>query len=63
VKQNSERLHNTTGTATRVAHSVELLIEEFSYPSSPSEQQVCTIGGNSKVEYTYGWYSVSAGIK
>jgi hypothetical protein len=44
VKQNSERLHNTTGTATRVAHSVELLIEEFLYPSSPSEQQVCTIG-------------------
>jgi hypothetical protein len=28
--------------------------------SSPSEQQVCTAGGNSKVEYTYGWYSTSA---
>jgi hypothetical protein len=63
VKQNSGRLHNTIGTATGVAHSVELLVEEFSYPSSPSEQQVCTTEGNSKVEYTYGWYSVSAGIK
>jgi hypothetical protein len=32
-------------------------------PSSPFEQQVCTAGGNSKVEYTYGWYSTSAGNK
>jgi hypothetical protein len=32
-------------------------------PKSPSasEQQVCTTGGNRKVEYTYGWYSASAG--
>jgi hypothetical protein len=31
-------------------------------PKSPSasEQQVYTVGGNSKVEYTYGWYSASA---
>jgi hypothetical protein len=34
-----------------------------SNPSSPSEQQVYTVGGNIKVEYTYGWYSASAGIK
>jgi hypothetical protein len=29
--------------------------------SLASEQQVCTAGGNSKVEYTCGWYSASAG--
>jgi hypothetical protein len=34
-----------------------------SCPSSPSEQQVCIAEGNSKAEYTYGWYSASAGIK
>jgi hypothetical protein len=51
-----------TGIATVVAHSLELIIEEF--------QSIFTFGaaglynrGNSKVEYTYGWYSVSAGIK
>jgi hypothetical protein len=29
VKQNSERLHNTTGTATGAAYSLQLLVEEF----------------------------------
>jgi hypothetical protein len=29
AKRNSERLQNTTGTATGVAHSLELLIKEF----------------------------------
>jgi hypothetical protein len=29
VKQNSGRLHNSTVTATRATHSVELLVEEF----------------------------------
>jgi hypothetical protein len=29
VKQNSGRIHNTTGTATGATHSLELLIEEF----------------------------------
>jgi hypothetical protein len=32
-------------------------------PSFPSEQQVWVAGENSKVEYTYGWYSASAGNK
>jgi hypothetical protein len=34
-----------------------------SSPSSPSEQQGWVAGENSKVEYTYSWYSASAGIK
>jgi hypothetical protein len=34
-----------------------------SCPSSPSEQHVCIAEGNSKVKYTFGWYSASAGIK
>jgi hypothetical protein len=29
---------------------------------SPSEQQVWVAGENSKVEYTYGWYSAVVGI-
>jgi hypothetical protein len=29
VKQNSGRLHNTTGTTTRATRSLELLVEEF----------------------------------
>jgi hypothetical protein len=29
IKWNSRRLNNSTGIATRVAHSLELLIEEF----------------------------------
>jgi hypothetical protein len=29
--------------------------------SSANEQQVCSAGEDSKVEYTYGWYSASAG--
>jgi hypothetical protein len=29
MEQNNERHHNTTGTATGAAHSLELLIEEF----------------------------------
>jgi hypothetical protein len=52
AKRNSGRLHNTTGTATGAAHSLELLIEEFQ--SIFSEQQVWVAGENSKVEYTYG---------
>jgi hypothetical protein len=31
-----------------------------SSPTSPSKQQVWVAGENSKVEYTYGWYSPSA---
>jgi hypothetical protein len=34
-----------------------------SSPSSPSEEQVWVAGENSKVEYTYGWYSASAGMR
>jgi hypothetical protein len=30
--------------------------------SSASKQQVCVAGENSKIEYTYGWYSASAEI-
>jgi hypothetical protein len=30
---------------------------------SISERGMTTAGGNSKVEYTYGWYSASAGNK
>jgi hypothetical protein len=29
AKWNSEKVHNTTGTATEPAHSLELLIKEF----------------------------------
>jgi hypothetical protein len=29
VEQNSERLHNSTGTTTRATRSLDLLIEEF----------------------------------
>jgi hypothetical protein len=29
MKWNSERLHNTTGTATEATRSLELLVEEF----------------------------------
>jgi hypothetical protein len=29
MKRNSGRLHNTIGTATGAAHSLELLVEEF----------------------------------
>jgi hypothetical protein len=29
VKQNSGRLHNSTGTATGATHSLELFTEEF----------------------------------
>jgi hypothetical protein len=29
VKQNSGRLHNSTGTATRATRNLELLIKEF----------------------------------
>jgi hypothetical protein len=44
----------TTG-ATR---NLELLIEEIQ-----SIFSFWAAGENSKVEYTYGWYSTSAGIK
>jgi hypothetical protein len=39
MKQNSERLDNSTGTTTGATCNLELFIKEFS-PSSPSEQQV-----------------------
>jgi hypothetical protein len=39
AKQNSGRLHNTTGMATEAVQSLELLIIEF-HSISPSEQQV-----------------------
>jgi hypothetical protein len=29
MEQNNRRLHNPTGMATRAAHNLELLIEEF----------------------------------
>jgi hypothetical protein len=58
IKQNSKRLHSTTWTATGAAHRLELLIEEFQYIFS-----FWVAGKNSKVEYTYGWYSASAGNK
>jgi hypothetical protein len=48
----------TTG-ATR---SVELLVEEFQSIFSFGAADLSS-RGNSKVEYTYGWYSASAGIK
>jgi hypothetical protein len=38
--------------------SLELLVEEFQ-----SILSFLAAGGNSKVEYTYSWYSASAGIK
>jgi hypothetical protein len=37
-------------------------ILKYSKSSSAFEQQVWVAGENSKVEYTYGWYSTSAGI-
>jgi hypothetical protein len=58
MKQNSGRLHNSTGMASRAIRSLNLLIEEFQ-----STFSIRAAGENSKVEYTYGWYSASAGIK
>jgi hypothetical protein len=60
-KQNNGRLHNSTGIAIVVAHSLDSSSKNS--PSPSSEQQVCVAGGNSKVEYTYGWYSTNAGNK
>jgi hypothetical protein len=57
VKQNSGRLHNSTGMATGATHILELLGEEFQ-----SIFSFWVAGENSKVEYTYGLYSASAGI-
>jgi hypothetical protein len=42
--------------AIGATHSLELLIEEFQ-----SIISFLAAGENSKVEYTYGWYSASAG--
>jgi hypothetical protein len=62
MKRNNGRFHNSTGTTTEVTRNPELLIEDFQ-----SIFSFCAVGlylgENSKVEYTYGWYSVSAGIK
>jgi hypothetical protein len=59
MKQNNGRLHNTTWMATGATRSLELHIEEFQ-----SIFSFWTAGlnsrGNSKVEYTYDWYSASA---
>jgi hypothetical protein len=62
MKQNSRRLHNSIGMATGATHGLELLIEEFQSIFS-FRAAFCVAGENSKVEYTYGWYSASAGIK
>jgi hypothetical protein len=48
----------TLGTATGATRYLELLIEEFQ-----SIFFFWAAGLSSKVEYTYGWYSESAGIK
>jgi hypothetical protein len=58
MKRNNGRLHNATGTATGATRILELLVKEFIL-SSYSEQQVL-VGENSKIEYTYGWYSANA---
>jgi hypothetical protein len=55
-----ERHHNSEGNRPGVITLLELLIKDPKSPSA-SEQQVCIAGENSKVEYTYGWYSASAG--
>jgi hypothetical protein len=56
ARWNSGRLHNTTRTATGATRSVDLLVKEFLFIFS-----FWAAGENSKVEYTYGWYSSSAG--
>jgi hypothetical protein len=61
MKQNNGRLHKPQETNWAGA-SLELLIKEFQsififWAAGLSSR------GNSKVEYTYGWYSASAGIK
>jgi hypothetical protein len=61
MEQNSGRPHNTTGMATGATHNLELHVEELQ--SIFSFCATCLYNrGNSKVEYTYGWYSASAGI-
>jgi hypothetical protein len=56
----AERHHNSTGNRPGVIAHPELLIKESKFPLA-FEQKVCTAGGNSKIEYTYGWYSASVG--
>jgi hypothetical protein len=55
VKRNSGKLHNSIGTANGATRSLELFIKEFQ-----SIFSFWAAGENSKVEYTYGWYSASA---
>jgi hypothetical protein len=43
--------------------SLELLIEEFFKTISTFGAAGLYSRGNSKVEYTYGWFSASAGMK
>jgi hypothetical protein len=62
TKRNSRRLHNSTETATGATRSLELFIEEFQSIFSFWAAGLSS-RGNSKVEYTYCWYSASAGIK
>jgi hypothetical protein len=57
-EQNSERLHNSIEMTTGATCSLELFVEEFQ-----SIFSFWAAGENSKVEYTYGWYSASARIK
>jgi hypothetical protein len=55
-----ERYHNTTGNRlgaiTHLEHHIEVLQSLLQRLSSKFVWQ----GENSKVEYTYGWYSASA---
>jgi hypothetical protein len=63
VEQNIARLQNTIVTATGATHSLELLIEEFQYIFTFWAAVLYSRGKNRKDEYTYGWYSASAGNK
>jgi hypothetical protein len=57
-----ERHHNSTGNRpgaiARLEHHIELLQIFFSFWAAGLYSR-----GNSKVEYTYGWYSASVGNK
>jgi hypothetical protein len=47
--------------ATGATRSIELLVEGFQSIFSFRATGLSSRGKNSKVEYTYGWYSASAG--
>jgi hypothetical protein len=63
MKQNNGRLHNSTGMATRATRNLELIVKEFQSIFSFRAGGLSSRGENSKVEYTYGSYSASVGIK